>query len=95
MQSNQLHADISHRREKTKLQSGTEVALISEGDSNRANTDGHARILLRTVAPLGNVWVLQHGNPWNRQKITGARHTHTHIKRLREYAERIARFTQL
>lgn len=48
MQSNQLHADISHRREKTKLQSGTEVALISEGDGNRANTDGHARILLRT-----------------------------------------------
>lgn len=48
MQSNQPHADISHRREKTKLQSGTETALISEGDSDGESTEKHARILLHT-----------------------------------------------
>lgn len=74
--SNQPHAGISHGREKTKLQSGTETGLISEGDRAGAKSEEQARMLAHTVAPLGNVWVLQHGNPWNRQK-TGATHTHT------------------
>lgn len=50
MQSNQPHADISHRREKTKLQSGTETALISGGDSDggKCEEEEQARTLSHT-----------------------------------------------
>ena len=39
MQSNQPHAGISLRREKTKLQSGTETVLISGGDRDGGKSE--------------------------------------------------------
>lgn len=58
--------------EKPKLQSGTETALISGGDGDGGESeDTRARAHTHTVTPLGNVWVLQRGNPWNRQLKLG------------------------
>lgn len=52
MQSNQPRIHISQRREQTKLQSGTETALISGGDSDGANTEKDTHILLHTQPHL-------------------------------------------
>lgn len=83
MQSNQPHAGISLRREKTKLQSGTETVLISGGDRDGGKSEEAEQACTlshtHTVTPLGNVWVLQRGNPCNRRK-TGAKRALTRTR---------------